>query len=99
MPRLSRWPRAANVFFPYLQPSERIGWRGALHRLLAGLGPTWRSSPLRRVVQSSCLILFFFAFFYVCWPYSQQFSNVLSRKARFAYALWISSIDGETKRE
>lgn len=73
MPRV-RWPRTANVFFPDLKSRERIGWRGALHRFLTRLGPTWRSAPCRRVVQSACLALFFYAFFYVCWPYSQQFS-------------------------
>ncbi|MHB8902220.1 MAG: 4Fe-4S binding protein [Thermoguttaceae bacterium] len=48
------------------------------------LGPSWRSSPLRRFVQSASLVLFFYALFYVCWPYSQQFSaTTLSDKQWF----------------
>jgi len=84
MPRLFRLPRSANLFFPYLKPRERTGWRGAWHGLLARLGPTWRSSPFRRVVQSACLLLFLYAFFYVCWPYTRQFSaTALSDKEWF----------------
>jgi len=84
MPRFFRSPRTPNIFFPYLKPSQRIGWRGVLDQVLAGLGPTWRSSPLRRVIQSACLLLFLYAFFYICWPYSRQFSSTtLSEKEWF----------------
>ena len=84
MPQFFRRLRSANIFFPYLKPRERTGWRGASHNLLARLGPTWRSSPFRRVVQTACLVLFFFAFFHVCWPYSRQFSaTTLSDKEWF----------------
>jgi len=34
--------------------------------------PTWYYAPLRRVVQSLCLLLFLVLFFYVCWPYSAR---------------------------
>ncbi len=84
MPRFLRLPRSANLFFPHLKPPERTGWRGVLHYLLTRLGPTWRSSPVRRIAQAVCLALFFYAFFYVCWPYSQQFSaTTLSDKQWF----------------
>ena len=84
MPRFFRQPRTANIFFPALKPRERTGWRGRWHVVLTWLGPTWRSSPVRRVVQSVCLVLFLYAFFYVCWPYSQQFSaTTLSDKEWF----------------
>jgi len=70
---------AVDVFFPYLKKSKRKGWRGAVHRVLSRIGPTWLTSPLRRVVQVVCLSLFLYAFFYVCWPYSSgsEFSSGL----------------------
>jgi ferredoxin len=33
------------------------------------MGNSWLASPVRRVVQSICLLTFLFSFFYVCWPY------------------------------
>jgi ferredoxin len=42
--------------------------RRALRRALGKIGPTWRSSPLRRISQSVCLLLFLVLLFYVCWP-------------------------------
>src|SRR5688572_11905286 len=38
-------------------------------RVLKKIGPTWLSSPVRRVVQAICFIAFMWLFFYVCWPY------------------------------
>lgn len=90
MLRFFRVPRSGNMFFRYLNPRERVGWRGALHQLLAALGPTWRSSPFRRIVQTACLVLFLYAFFYVCWPYSQQFSaTTLSDKEWFPVDIFL----------
>ncbi len=34
-----------------------------------------RASPVRRIIQIFCLVLFLYAFFYVCWPYSERFSQ------------------------
>lgn len=67
----------ANVFFPFLKKRLRTGWRGVAWRWLEKLGPTWRSSPFRRVVQVLCLALFVHAFFYVCWPYASRFTPTL----------------------
>lgn len=84
MPQFPERPRTANIFFRYLTPRERTGWRRRLDRVLARLGPTWRAAPLRRLVQTACLALFLYAFFYVCWPYSSQFSSTtLGDKAWF----------------
>ncbi|MEX0704126.1 MAG: 4Fe-4S binding protein [Planctomycetales bacterium] len=69
-----RWPQA-NHFFGFLKPRQRTGWRGRAHGWLARLGPTWRSAPFRRVIQAVCLVLFLHAFFYVCWPYADDFST------------------------
>lgn len=65
----------ANHFFAFLKPRQRTGWRGRLHHVLTRIGPTWRSAPFRRVVQTVCLALFLYAFFYVCWPYAAEFST------------------------
>jgi ferredoxin len=45
---------------------------GVVRRLLKRLGPTWASSPFRRVMQAICFILFLWLFFYSCWPYRAQ---------------------------
>jgi len=66
--------RTANLFFPFLKKSTRTGWRGHAWRWLEWLGPVTRSSPLRRTVQVVCLVLFFDAFFRVCWPYAEHFT-------------------------
>ncbi len=42
------------------QPSQANG----------SLAPTWRYSPLRRIVQAVCLLAFLVLFLYVCFPYT-----------------------------
>ena len=71
--------RSANLFFPFLKKSKRVGWRGLLDRWLARVGPVTRSSPVRRGIQLVCLLLFLYAFFYVCWPYSERFDETTFR--------------------
>jgi len=61
----------------YLRPFRRTGGLsadrpGRFRRALKRLGPTWLSSPLRRTVQSVCLLVFLGLFFYVCWPYTAR---------------------------
>ncbi len=68
-------PRSLNIFFPFLKKKERTGWRGRCHRWLTLLGPVWRSSPVRRVIQVVCLALFFYFFFFTCWPYAEHFTS------------------------
>ncbi len=46
--------------------------RGWFRKLLRRLGLSWLASPPRRVVQSICLVVFLFSFFFVCWPYSAR---------------------------
>lgn len=36
------------------------------------MAPTWVYSPVRRVSQALCLVLFLVLFFYVCWPYGSR---------------------------
>ncbi len=52
------------------------GKPGLIRRTLKRIGPTWLSSPARRVVQSLCFAAFLVLFFYVCWPYSAQPADV-----------------------
>lgn len=41
----------------------------AVRKLLRRIGPTMLASPVRRIVQTVCFVLFLWLFFYVCWPY------------------------------
>lgn len=43
--------------------------RGLVRRLLRRLGPAWLSSPVRRVIQSLCFVLFLLQFLITIWPY------------------------------
>ena len=52
------------------------GKPGVIRRTLKRIGPTWLSAPVRRVVQSVCLIVFLVMFFYVCWPYTARPAEV-----------------------
>ena len=55
--------------------------RRLLMRTLNGLGPTWVSSPVRRIVQGLCLAVFAALFLYVSWPYgSRQYSEILTAR-------------------
>lgn len=46
--------------------------RGFVRRALRGIGPTWLSSPVRRLSQTICFITFLVLFFYVCFPYTAR---------------------------
>jgi ferredoxin len=48
------------------------GKPGVIRKWLKRLGPTWLSSPVRRVIQGVCFVAFLVLFFYVCWPYDAQ---------------------------
>ncbi len=51
---------------------RETGGPGWLRRTLSKLGPSVVASPLRRAVQTVCLLVFFCLFFYVCWPYTTR---------------------------
>ena len=46
--------------------------RGLVRRTLRSMGVSWLASPVRRMVQATCLIVFLLLFFWVCWPYTAQ---------------------------
>tara|TARA_R110002049_G_scaffold4601_5_gene32298 strand:- start:424233 stop:426398 length:2166 start_codon:yes stop_codon:yes gene_type:complete len=48
------------------------GRPGRIRRLLKRIGPTALSSPLRRISQTVCFVLFLYSFLYVCWPYDAR---------------------------
>ncbi|MHC4400044.1 MAG: 4Fe-4S binding protein [Planctomycetota bacterium] len=56
------------------KPDRAAGARkpGLLRRFLGRIGPTWASSPVRRLVQAAFFGLFFYLFLYVCWPYTAR---------------------------
>ena len=55
-----------HFFMPMSSRHRKLG------KILSLLGPTWRSSPVRRILQSICLIVFIVFFLYVCWPYGSS---------------------------
>jgi polyferredoxin len=77
-PRPDNWVlRLAKRVLPKsLFADKTAGKPGLIRRVLKRIGPTWLSSPLRRVIQSVCFLVFLALFFYVCWPYSAQPSRI-----------------------
>jgi len=66
-----------DLFLPYQKKPD------ALRRWLKALGPTWASSPVRRLIQSICFLVFLVLLFYVCWPYgSHNYALHLAAKER-----------------
>ena len=65
--------RCATAILPRSWFADRVtGKPGLIRKVLKRLGPSVLSSPVRRVVQTVCLLLFLIQFFYVCWPYSAR---------------------------
>jgi ferredoxin len=63
---------AKRVLSAALFADKATGKPGLLRRGWKWLGPTWLSSPVRRVAQTICFLLFLWLFFYVAWPYSAR---------------------------
>lgn len=77
-PRPDSWlTRASKRILPTSLFSDQTTAKpGRLRRFWKWLGPTWLSSPVRRIVQAGCFLLFLWLFFYVAWPYSSRPSRV-----------------------
>ena len=70
-----------NLFFRFYTKKDMPANKRWLSKLLNKMGPTWRAAPIRRLVQTSCLLLFAYLFFYVAWPYAEHFDeHVLADK-------------------
>lgn len=61
-------------FLPTLKRAKKADRKppGKIRRILERIGPTMASSPVRRVIQSLCLVVFLVSFFYICWPYTAK---------------------------
>jgi ferredoxin len=57
----------------FLRSGALTGHDGTLARVLKRLGPSWRASPLRRLVQLASLALYLVLFFHVAWPHFEPF--------------------------
>ena len=67
------WIKLARKILPASIFSDSMkGKAGILRRILKQIGPVTQSSPLRRVIQAVCFVLFLILFFHTCWPYSAQ---------------------------
>ena len=65
--------RVAKRFLPkFLFSDRQTKTRGAARKWLRRLGVTWLSAPVRRTVQSVCLVAFLWLFFVTCWPYGAK---------------------------
>ena len=71
--------RSANLFVTHRKRRQQTGWSGWLYRGLDCVAPVTRSAPLRRGVQVICLVLYLVAFFHICWPYAETFSEMTFR--------------------
>lgn len=76
-------PRAQHI-----RPVLRIG-----RRLLAALGPSFRASPARRLVQCAALGVFLLLLFVVCWPYGAQHHADAMRAREFIEAEAFLALD------
>jgi ferredoxin len=56
----------------WMQSNHRTKQRGAARRWLRRLGLSWVASPVRRSVQTLCLLIFCTLFLYVVWPYNAK---------------------------
>ena len=69
--------RSAAALIPRRWLSDRLTAKpGPIRKFLKRLGPTWLSSPFRRIVQAVCLAAFLVLFFYVAFPYTAKPARV-----------------------
>jgi len=65
--------RAARRVLPsalFADPARATpGW---IRQMLRLFGPSVLASPVRRLAQAVCLLLFLWLFYYVCWPYNAR---------------------------
>lgn len=81
---LGRWLRRAAP--AWVQSNHRTKQRGALRILLRRCGLSWLASPVRRIVQTLCLVVFAMLFFVVCWPYNARPNNEVRKLSDLAFS-------------
>ena len=77
--------------FNWFLPSCPPGKMGPFGRAVKTIASTWLASPVRRIVQTACLLAFLGLFFYIAWPYTARPSR--------AWHGWVPvEIDAQTGR-
>jgi ferredoxin len=69
--------RTVNLFRSAARAGPGSGWRKLLHTALRKFGPSWEGAPIRRTLQTVCLLLYLDLFFRLSWPYSALVSHQL----------------------
>ncbi len=67
--------RSLNLFRSPRGATQHRGWRKTLDSGLDKLSLSWQVAPVRRIVQTACLLLYLYFFFLVSWPYAVPFSS------------------------
>jgi polyferredoxin len=86
-----------NLFMPAAPRRKLKGWRIPADAILHRIGPTWRSSPIRRLIQTGFFILFLLMFFAWGWPYSSSSASGLAdfrERLPLEFFLWIDPLVG-----
>jgi len=89
--------RTLNLFRSAERARQGSGRRKILNTALRKLGPSWQAAPIRRTLQTICLVLYLDLFFRVSWPYAVPFSGqVLPAKEWLPVELflWIDPLVG-----
>ena len=89
--------RTLNLFRSAERARQGSGWHKVLDTALRKLGPSWQAAPVRRALQTVCLLLYLDLFFRVSWPYAVPFSGqVLLAKEWLPVEtfLWIDPLVG-----
>ncbi len=82
-PRVRLWPPSRLSLDIYLPAADHGAPSRPGDRLLRLLGPTWRGAPVRRILQTACLLLFLYLFFFLAWPY-----GAINEKLSFERREW-----------
>lgn len=94
----TRPPRGAlDLFRSAGRARHEAGWHRALDTFLRKLGPTWQATPIRRAVQTGCLLLYLWLFLVVSWPYAARFSSQVLPDKEWLPAeifLWLDPLVG-----
>ena len=67
---VQRPPRGLNLFGAAGRARPVTGARKGLDVLLRKFGVSWQAAPVRRMIQTACLLGYLDLLFRVCWPYA-----------------------------
>lgn len=67
--------RTWNIFRPARRTGPASGKRKVFDVRLRRLGTSWQAAPVRGVLQTACLLIYFDLFFRVSWPYAALLSG------------------------